>query len=40
VTPFGIEPNRKALEAITRFAAEQKMVSRKFTVEELFAVPN
>jgi 4,5-dihydroxyphthalate decarboxylase len=38
--PFGIEPNRKALEAITRFAVEQKMVPRKFVVEELFAVPN
>jgi 4,5-dihydroxyphthalate decarboxylase len=38
--PFGIEPNRKALEAITQFAAEQKMVPRRFSVEELFAVPN
>jgi 4,5-dihydroxyphthalate decarboxylase len=38
--PFGIEPNRKALEAITRFAVDQKMVPRKFSVEELFAVPN
>lgn len=37
--PFGIEANRKALEAITQFAADQKMVPRKFTVEELFAVP-
>ena len=37
--PFGIEPNRKALEAITQFAAEQKMVPRKFTVEELFELP-
>ncbi|AMN44885.1 ABC transporter substrate-binding protein [Rhodoplanes sp. Z2-YC6860] len=34
--PFGIEPNRKALEAITQFAVDQKMVPRKFTVEELF----
>ena len=38
--PFGIESNRKALEAITQFAAEQKMVPRRFSVEELFAVPN
>ena len=37
--PFGIEPNRKALEAITRFAFDQKMVPRKYTVEDLFAVP-
>jgi hypothetical protein len=34
--PFGIENNRKALEAITRFAAEQNMVPRKYSVEELF----
>lgn len=38
--PFGIEANRKALEAITQFAVEQKMVPRKFAVEELFTVPN
>jgi 4,5-dihydroxyphthalate decarboxylase len=37
--PFGIEKNRKALEAITQFAADQKMVPRKFSVEELFALP-
>ncbi len=37
--PFGIEKNRKALEAITQFAADQKMVPRRYTVEELFAVP-
>jgi 4,5-dihydroxyphthalate decarboxylase len=36
--PFGIEPNRKALEAITQFAFDQKMVPRKYTVEDLFAV--
>lgn len=35
--PFGIENNRKALEAITQFAVDQKMVPRKFAVEELFA---
>jgi 4,5-dihydroxyphthalate decarboxylase len=34
--PFGIEANRKALEAITRFAVDQHMVPRKFAVEELF----
>ena len=34
--PFGIEPNRKALEAITQFAVDQKMVPRRFSVEELF----
>jgi 4,5-dihydroxyphthalate decarboxylase len=35
--PFGIEKNRKALEAITDFAFDQKMVPRRFSVEELFA---
>ena len=34
--PFGIENNRKALQAICQFAADQHMVPRKFTVEELF----
>jgi 4,5-dihydroxyphthalate decarboxylase len=34
--PFGIENNRRALEAITQFALDQKMVPRKYTVEELF----
>ena len=38
--PFGIENNRKALEAVTQFAADQKMVPRKFAVEELFAPVN
>ena len=38
--PFGIEPNRKALEAITQFAVDQKMVPRKFSVEELFTPLN
>jgi 4,5-dihydroxyphthalate decarboxylase len=34
--PFGIDNNRKALEAIAQFAVDQGMVPRKFTVEELF----
>jgi 4,5-dihydroxyphthalate decarboxylase len=38
--PFGIDKNRKALEAVTQFALDQKMVPRRFSVEELFAVPN
>jgi 4,5-dihydroxyphthalate decarboxylase len=36
--PFGVEANRKALEAMTQFAVDQRMVPRRFTVEELFAV--
>ena len=35
--PFGIENNRKALEAMTQFAVDQGMVPRKYSVEELFA---
>jgi 4,5-dihydroxyphthalate decarboxylase len=36
--PFGIEANRKALEAMTQFGVDQHMVPRRFTVEELFEV--
>ncbi len=35
--PFGIERNRKALEAISAFAVEQHMLPRRYTPEELFA---
>jgi 4,5-dihydroxyphthalate decarboxylase len=38
--PFGIEKNRKALEAITQFAFDQHMVPRKYSVEELFVPLN
>ena len=34
----GIEANRKALEAMTQFGVDQKMVPRRFAVEELFEV--
>ena len=34
--PFGIEANRKALEMIIRYSFEQKIIPRKFTVDELF----
>jgi 4,5-dihydroxyphthalate decarboxylase len=34
---YGIEPNRKALEALFRYSYEQGLSSRKLTVEELFA---
>jgi 4,5-dihydroxyphthalate decarboxylase len=36
--PFGIEPNRKALEAIIRFAVDQQVIPAAKSVEELFAV--
>jgi len=35
--PYGIAPNRKGLEALTESAFDQKITSRKFSVEELFA---
>ena len=33
---FGIEPNRKALELIIDMCVEQKLIARRFTVDELF----
>ena len=33
---FGIEPNRKALEVIIDMCFEQKLIGRRFTVDELF----
>jgi 4,5-dihydroxyphthalate decarboxylase len=33
---FGIEPNRKALEVIIEMCVEQKLIARRFTVDELF----
>jgi 4,5-dihydroxyphthalate decarboxylase len=35
--PNGLEPNRKALEAILRFAHEQKILPRAIKPEEMFA---
>jgi 4,5-dihydroxyphthalate decarboxylase len=35
--PYGIEPNRKALDAIVRYSVEQGILERPFAVEELFA---
>ena len=35
--PYGIEPNRLALEALTQTAFDQLITPRKFSVEELFA---
>jgi 4,5-dihydroxyphthalate decarboxylase len=34
--PYGLEPNRKALEAFLRYHHEQGLSSRRLTVEELF----
>jgi 4,5-dihydroxyphthalate decarboxylase len=35
--PFGIKANYRALEAMTQFAVDQRMVPRKFAAKELFA---
>jgi 4,5-dihydroxyphthalate decarboxylase len=34
--PYGIEPNRKALETLFRYSHEQGLAKRQLTVEELF----
>ncbi len=36
VPPIGVEPNRKAFETLSRFAHEQGITPRQFTMEELF----
>jgi 4,5-dihydroxyphthalate decarboxylase len=35
--PYGIEPNRRMLDELVRSALEQGIITRPFTVEELFA---
>jgi 4,5-dihydroxyphthalate decarboxylase len=34
--PYGIVPNRKALETLFMYSYEQGLASRKLTIEELF----
>jgi 4,5-dihydroxyphthalate decarboxylase len=34
--PYGIEPNRKMLEAIVQYAGEQGIIRQSFAVDELF----
>jgi 4,5-dihydroxyphthalate decarboxylase len=34
--PIGIEPNRKALEMAIKYAVQQRLIPRAFTVDELF----
>ena len=34
--PYGVEPNRKGLEALTQSAFDQLITARKYSVEELF----
>ncbi|KAJ9632345.1 hypothetical protein H2203_000750 [Taxawa tesnikishii (nom. ined.)] len=35
--PYGIEPNRKTLEALVQFLEEQSMIEKAVPIEELFA---
>jgi 4,5-dihydroxyphthalate decarboxylase len=35
--PFGVAPNRKALEAVIGFAADQGVIAERMSVDELFA---
>jgi 4,5-dihydroxyphthalate decarboxylase len=37
--PYGIERNRPAIEAVTRYSAAQGLASRIVRIEELFAAP-
>jgi 4,5-dihydroxyphthalate decarboxylase len=36
LVPFGVEANRKSLELIVNYAAQQGLIPRKFSVDELF----
>jgi 4,5-dihydroxyphthalate decarboxylase len=36
LTPFGVEPNRQALEVLIRYAHEQRLIPRRFSVDEIF----
>ncbi|OVZ58225.1 phosphate ABC transporter substrate-binding protein [Pigmentiphaga sp. NML030171] len=36
LTPFGVEPNRHALELIIHYAYDQKLIPRRYAVDELF----
>ena len=35
--PYGIEPNRRVLQELVGHAMTQRIITRPFTVEELFA---
>lgn len=35
--PYGIEPNRKALEAVMTYAAQQGIITQSYPIEKLFA---
>lgn len=35
--PYGVEPNRQMIEAVIQYAGEQGILTRSFTMEDLFA---
>ena len=35
--PYGVEPNRKALEAFMKFNVEQGIIPRPFALEDIFS---
>ncbi len=35
--PYGVEPNRKALETLMRYSCEQGLAERALPIETLFA---
>jgi 4,5-dihydroxyphthalate decarboxylase len=37
VLPYGLEPNRSAMQMLCRFAAGQKLTAREYDVEEIFS---
>ena len=36
LTPFGVEPNRQALEVLIRYAHEQRLIPTRYSVDDLF----
>jgi 4,5-dihydroxyphthalate decarboxylase len=36
LTPYGVEPNRRALDLLARYACEQGLIPRAYTTAELF----
>jgi 4,5-dihydroxyphthalate decarboxylase len=37
--PYGLEPNRRSMQMLLDFAADQQLTPRAYTVEEIFALP-
>ena len=35
--PYGLEPNRRSMQMLLDFAAQQKLTERAYQVDELFA---